>query len=1041
MKNEPIMKTDRNFLCVLLLLGIVWSGAASAQGREPARVREYQKTYRTYPYSDPNPVPVMTVFYPYFRFDGFTSVPVEKEWKVVELSNEFISLEILPEIGGKIWDAVDRATGKSFIYSNPVVKFRDVGMRGPWTSGGLEFNVGIIGHTPNCSSPVDYSFRENEDGSASCFIGGLDLIARADWTVEIRLPSDAAAFSTRVFWNNGSGVSQPYYTWMNLGVRAGEKMRAVNPGTSFIGHDGVRSDWPIDEKTGKDLSIYRNNDFGSYKSYHVIGRLAEFFGAYYDDEDFGIASAAPSEAKRGRKIWLWGLSREGMIWEDLLTDPPGGQYVEIQTGRLFNQAAKSSAQTPFKQREFAPYSTEEWTEYWMPVRGIGGFDAASSDGAMNVVSDEESVTVKIFAARPIRDRLTLSAGGKPFAEEPVELETGAVFSKRFPLAQKPVTLSVSFASLFWSNDGADSLTRPLESKNAQDSGRLSDHWQTAKEKARSRLYAESDVEYRKCLELDSGFVPAYAGLAENAQRRGDDDQAREFARSALELDTYDGAANLTFGRASLRLGNYADAQEAFSVAAMDQGVRCAALIGLGQTHAAAGRFERALTAFENALVYNAKSPDALFGKLYALRRLGRSELHAELAQTILKENPLAHTARLELYFAQKMTADEILGAVQTELPHELFLERAVRYAALGDRDAAAATLRIGLGSNAVSRAEMLYHLAYYADDLAVLKEASEEPAGFCFPFRPESLDVFRWAAERDSGWKSRYYLAVLLAATGHEAEAEAALLDLGETPDSAIFYAFRGTLCKEKRRNDYARAIALDDSLSKIASLYVAEEENAGTPEKFLEAADRYRQKFPEDSRLALLYARALTKNGRRADALDFLEKTIFLPNEGNTSIRALYHELALEGALAAYRNGDFSAALAGIEKARRWPENLGSGKPYPNFCDERLEDWFESRCLVKLGEKDRAKEAAERVIAQNADDAIDPSRREARGPLLTALAMRFLGDADGGEKLLRGRIDADDSDERRRDLDFYLGKISIQETAPLAERMISAAE
>ena len=45
---------------------------------------------------------------------------------------------ILPEVGGKIWSAIEKSTGKSFIYYNHVVKFRDVAMRGPWTSGGIE---------------------------------------------------------------------------------------------------------------------------------------------------------------------------------------------------------------------------------------------------------------------------------------------------------------------------------------------------------------------------------------------------------------------------------------------------------------------------------------------------------------------------------------------------------------------------------------------------------------------------------------------------------------------------------------------------------------------------------------------------------------------------------------------------------------------------------------------------------------------------------------------------------------------------------------
>ena len=80
----------------------------------------------------------MNKIYPYYRFDGYTDKPVQKEWKVVELENDYIKVMILPEIGGKIWAAIEKSTGKSFIYYNHVVKFRDVAMRGPWTSGGIE---------------------------------------------------------------------------------------------------------------------------------------------------------------------------------------------------------------------------------------------------------------------------------------------------------------------------------------------------------------------------------------------------------------------------------------------------------------------------------------------------------------------------------------------------------------------------------------------------------------------------------------------------------------------------------------------------------------------------------------------------------------------------------------------------------------------------------------------------------------------------------------------------------------------------------------
>jgi hypothetical protein len=127
-------KTWRHLACVAASLVLVAAAVAGAQtGR--ATVREYKKVFRTYPFSDPNPIPQVGRIYPYFRFEGYTDTPVDREWTVVELENDFLRVMILPEIGGKIWAAFEKSTGRSFIYNNQVVKFRDIAMRGPWTSG------------------------------------------------------------------------------------------------------------------------------------------------------------------------------------------------------------------------------------------------------------------------------------------------------------------------------------------------------------------------------------------------------------------------------------------------------------------------------------------------------------------------------------------------------------------------------------------------------------------------------------------------------------------------------------------------------------------------------------------------------------------------------------------------------------------------------------------------------------------------------------------------------------------------------------------
>src|SRR4028118_709823 len=103
--------------------------------QQKAIINETTKIFKTYPFSDPDPIPEMGKIYPYFRFDGYTNTPIQKEWKVVEMENDYIKVMIMPEVGGKIWSAIEKSTGKSYVYNNQTVKLRDVGMRGPWTSG------------------------------------------------------------------------------------------------------------------------------------------------------------------------------------------------------------------------------------------------------------------------------------------------------------------------------------------------------------------------------------------------------------------------------------------------------------------------------------------------------------------------------------------------------------------------------------------------------------------------------------------------------------------------------------------------------------------------------------------------------------------------------------------------------------------------------------------------------------------------------------------------------------------------------------------
>ena len=309
------------------------------------KVKEYSENFKTYDFGDPNPTPIFlsnTKIYPYFSFDGYSTSPSQKNYKIIEIENDFIKVFIAPEIGGKVLGAIDKTSGKEFIYKNEVVKFRNISMRGPWTSGGIEFNFGIIGHHPSTATPVDYLIKKNKDGSISCFVGNIDLPSRTQWRVEIILYENQSSFMTNALWYNPTSINQSYYNWMTAAAPAKNDLEFYTPGNKYLEHNGNSKSWPIDYQ-GRDLSKYKNNNFGPNKSYHIVGEYNDFFGGYYKKEGYGFGHWGEYEEIPGQKLWLWSQSRAGGIWEDLLTDD-NGQYIEYQAGRLFVQYSPENNQ-------------------------------------------------------------------------------------------------------------------------------------------------------------------------------------------------------------------------------------------------------------------------------------------------------------------------------------------------------------------------------------------------------------------------------------------------------------------------------------------------------------------------------------------------------------------------------------------------------------------------------------------------------------------------------------------------------------------------
>jgi len=954
-------QVSRTIAAFFLLAVLI--GPPPALGQQ-ATVKEESVTFKTYPFSDPDPMPLIGPIYPYFRFNGYSFEGRPQDWKMVRLENPFVKVLVAPEIGGKIWGALEKSTGREFIYWNPVVKFREIAMRGPWTSGGIELNFGTIGHAPTTANPVDYAVLENADGSVSCVVGAIDLPSRTVWRVNVRLPKDAACFETECFWYNPTSLHDSLYNWLTSAQDAGDDLRFFYPGTHHIGHGGDAHPWPVVEE-GRDVSYYRNNNFGSSKSYHILGELGEYFGGYFEKSGFGFGHWAAYDEKPGRKLWLWSLARDGGIWEDLLTDPPKKQYVEPQTGLLYNQAGSDSSLTPFKHLHFAPQSVMHWKEIWFPVKDIGGLVAVSPFAALNVERSGGTIKVGLCPLRPIDDDLVVTMGGEPVMSKRLALKPMETFIQTIETGGTTgdIGLTLGRDKLKWTSRDKEvnKLSRPVIAPPDFDWTSAEGLYVVGEELARQRSFDEALDKFRACLAKEPGHVRALTRLAEILFRRTEDLEALDTARKALAIDAYDPGANFIYGTINRELGLAADAKDGFSWAARSLEFRSASYEQLAELNIMEDNWARTADYARRSLDYNALNLNArqIQALLLRLDKDGKAA-NAGLDE-ILKIDPLSHFSRFERYLLDPTDSHQkaFTSLVRGELPHETYLELTCFYFNLGLMDEAAQVLGL-----APSHPLVHYWQAYMTRDKdevesrRLFQEAEAAPPQFVFPHRREDIPVLRWAAEKASGWKTSYYLGLLLWSFGKTEEAETIFRKLAEVPDWAPFYLIRARLLEnegdsKKTLTDIQRAIGLDKGDWRARRAQTGFYEKQGDFERALQSArDVYKRNTARPA-LAMDYAKALLWTGRYAECLRVLERTVILPYEGAWEGRDLYRQAYLLSAALSFKNKKYKAVAASVEKARLWPENLGVGKPFD--VDERLENFIQAAAAEKRGDLEKA--------------------------------------------------------------------------------------
>src|SRR5207342_508572 len=124
--------------------------------------------------------------YPYPIQDRLSDRRVDKSYRGVYLENDYLRICVIPELGGRIFEGVDKTNGYNFFYHQSVIKPALIGMVGAWISGGVEWNIPHH-HRASTFQPVEYRIEKKDDGSATVWVGELELRHRMRWAVGVTL--------------------------------------------------------------------------------------------------------------------------------------------------------------------------------------------------------------------------------------------------------------------------------------------------------------------------------------------------------------------------------------------------------------------------------------------------------------------------------------------------------------------------------------------------------------------------------------------------------------------------------------------------------------------------------------------------------------------------------------------------------------------------------------------------------------------------------------------------------------------------------------
>ncbi len=1026
----------RQFASLLLFLaGVVFLPArATAVGSPatPARVWEAALVIPTYELGPPDPNPALLTsgsarpVYPYPVLDNLTDRRNQKSYKAVYLENEYLRVTVLPELGGHLYAIYDKTAKRDVLYTNHVVKYGMVAIRGAWVSGGIEWNF-PDGHAVTTVSPIDYTTRREDDGSAVVIVGDTERIQRMQWSVAIRLRPGRKAVETEVTLNNRRDVPGRYWYWATAAAPATNDLRFVYPMREAYPH----TFWPVftfPKYNGVDLGTYR--EVPTALSLFARNSKRDYFGVYYDKSDWGVVHVADHRELAGKKTWTWGTDPAGQIWVDKLTDKDG-QYVEFQAGRF---------ETQMEHEFIPPHRVEHFVEYWLPLQRLGGpFDEANPFGALRLTTAEGRVRISInVTVRLPGASMVFEQDGKILHREAVSLSPDQPFTAGVDLPGLVQDKPLFFRLL--SADGWEVLSyrtdtpidgnihfKPAERPvpDPEVAGSAEKAWLRGVAFDKKSDEREARAAYEEALKLDPGYSPAHVALGLSCYRSGEYEAAGEHLSTALRRDPDSVEAHYYLGLVMKAEGRINDAQDNLTWVARSGSIESLARYELGALALAVGNLPEALDQLSRSVLLDPRDIKARTVLALAERLTGRldaARAHVESAVRDLPLDYLALSEQLAVYRSignqgAAAPAEQELWRLLSREPDSV-LELAFDYAALGRAEESRGVLQAAI-QRATDAHVAAYPMLHYALGYFLEKNGDREGAlrqyalgehgnpAYVFPHRLEEVDVLRAAtAANPSDGRACYYLGNALASRNRDSEAlqawrAAARLD-GANPVARRNLAlalWRVEGKKAEAADTYAEAIGLapgDPHLYAELDRLLRDMSETGRRVRLLEGAP---SAVRSHSSIVQALAAAYVDAGRFADAEALLERSTITSGEGESGALDVYRRACLGLARQYQKDGKHEAAAAQFLKATQYPANLGVGR---SSAESHAGEFVAAaRELEAAGQKEAADSLWRRASDEPLGSPVQTSEPWSEHYYFKAEALARVGRGEEARKLL----------------------------------------